>query len=159
MILRNILYSPEDRRHRETESCELCSINFSLNWIYVNIYFYLFFSKRQTREQWTRSTYTQTPTWIWQRSWSFDIERESNQKHERELWEDKFIHLFTGHCFNPSRIRVWVLLGIGALFRAGTPHNSIPLRTTFRSCQGEKLRITMALQIMSLEKNLYQKDE
>ena len=44
MILRNILYSPEDRRHRETQSCELCSISFSLNWIYINIYFYLFFS-------------------------------------------------------------------------------------------------------------------
>ena len=31
MILKNILYSPEDRRHRETQSCELCSIGFPLN--------------------------------------------------------------------------------------------------------------------------------
>ena len=26
-----ILYLPEDRRHRETQSCELCSISFPLN--------------------------------------------------------------------------------------------------------------------------------
>ena len=26
----NILYSPEDRRHRETQSCELCRISFPL---------------------------------------------------------------------------------------------------------------------------------
>ena len=31
MILNNILNSPEDQRHRETQSCELCSINFPLN--------------------------------------------------------------------------------------------------------------------------------
>ena len=31
MIPRNIWYSPEDRRHRETHSCELCSISFPLN--------------------------------------------------------------------------------------------------------------------------------
>ena len=31
MIVRNILYSPEDRRYRETQSYELCSISFPLN--------------------------------------------------------------------------------------------------------------------------------
>ena len=53
-----------------------------------------------------------------------------------------------------------VLIGIGTLFRLGTPHSSIPLRITFRSCQGEMqkhgstclLRTTMGRQIMSLEK-------
>ena len=30
-----------------------------------------------------------------------------------------------------------VLLGIGALFRVGTTHRSIPLHITLRSCQGE----------------------
>ena len=30
-----------------------------------------------------------------------------------------------------------VLLGIGTLFRVGTPHRSIPLHVTLRSCQGE----------------------
>ena len=52
-----------------------------------------------------------------------------------------------------------VLLCIGALSRLDTPHISVPLRTTPRSCQGETqkhgstclLRITMSLQIMSLE--------
>ena len=53
-----------------------------------------------------------------------------------------------------------VLLGIGVLFRVGTPYSSIPLRITLRSCRGKMqkhgsaclLRITMSLQIMSLEK-------
>ena len=52
-----------------------------------------------------------------------------------------------------------VLLGIGALFRVGTPHSRIPLRITLRSCQGEMekfgarfLRITM-----SLANNVYRK--
>ena len=31
MILMIILYSPEDRRHRETQSCELYSISFTLD--------------------------------------------------------------------------------------------------------------------------------
>ena len=31
MMLRNILYSLEDRRHRETQSYELCSISFPSN--------------------------------------------------------------------------------------------------------------------------------
>ena len=31
MILKNILYSPEDRRRRETQNCELCSVSFPLN--------------------------------------------------------------------------------------------------------------------------------
>ena len=53
-----------------------------------------------------------------------------------------------------------LLLSIGVLFRVGTPYSSIPFRITFRSCQGETqkhgstclLRITMGMQIRSLEK-------
>ena len=45
------------------------------------------------------------------------------------------------------------------IFRVGTPHSSIPLLITFRSCQGETrkhgstclLRIAISLQIMSTE--------
>ena len=37
MILRNILYSPEDRRQRETQSCELCSTSCPYIYIYINI--------------------------------------------------------------------------------------------------------------------------
>ena len=67
------------------------------------------------------------------------------------------------HSIAPTRVEFLfrVLLGIGALFRVGTPHSSISLCITFRSCQGETqehghgnmclLRITMRLQ-MSLEK-------
>ena len=62
----------------------------------------------------------------------------------------------------PTRVEFLfqVLLGTGVLFRVGTPHRSIPLRITFRSCQGETqkhgstclLRITLSHQIISLEK-------
>ena len=31
MILRNILFSPKNRKHRETQSCELYNISFPLN--------------------------------------------------------------------------------------------------------------------------------
>ena len=37
LILKNNLYSPEDRKHRETQSCELCSISFSFQ---VNLQIY-----------------------------------------------------------------------------------------------------------------------
>ena len=40
MFLRNILYSPEDRRHRETQSCEYVVLAFlqikSINVLYIN---------------------------------------------------------------------------------------------------------------------------
>ena len=57
-------------------------------------------------------------------------------------------------------LSIGVLLGTGVLFLAGTRYNSIPLRITTRSCQGETqkhgstclLTITMSLQIMSLGK-------
>ena len=58
---------------------------------------------------------------------------------------------------NPNQLLGHVQMHI---FQVGTPHSSVPLRTTFRSCQGETrkygsaclLRITMSLQIMSFEK-------
>ena len=62
----------------------------------------------------------------------------------------------------PTRVEFLfqVLLGLGMVFRVGTPHRSIPLRITFRSCQGETqkhgstclLRITLSQQIISWEK-------
>ena len=65
----------------------------------------------------------------------------------------------------PTRVEflLRVLLGIGALFQVGTPHSSISLHIMFRSCQGETQkhrstwlpRITMSLQIISLQKLLY----
>ena len=66
-------------------------------------------------------------------------------------------------CTNRVEILFRVILGIGALFRVGTPHSSIPFRITFRSCQGKPqkhgctclLRITMSLQIISLEKFIW----
>ena len=74
---------------------------------------------------------------------------------------DFMYHCNLLHRFAPTRVEFLfrVLLGIGALFRVGTPHSSIPLRLTFRSCQDEAQkqgstslpRITMSLQ-MSLEK-------
>ena len=60
----------------------------------------------------------------------------------------------------PVESQFWKLLGVGALFRVGPPHSSIPPRIKFRSCQGETqkngsaclLRIAMSLQIMCLNK-------
>ena len=60
----------------------------------------------------------------------------------------------------PVESEFWVLLGVGALFRVGPPHSSIPPRIKFRRCQGETqengsaclLRIAMSLQIMCLNK-------
>ena len=66
------------------------------------------------------------------------------------------------HISAPARVAFLfrVTRGVGALFRVVTPHSSFPLRITFRSCQAETqkhgsaclLRITMSLQIMSLDK-------
>ena len=58
MILKNLLHSPEDCRHCETQSCESCSVNFSFKLnplmpfiqtenlycisIYIYIYIYIY---------------------------------------------------------------------------------------------------------------------
>ena len=59
-------------------------------------------------------------------------------------------------CTNRVEFLFRVPLGIGALFRVGTLHSSIPLRITFRNCQCETqkhgstclLRITMSMEII-----------
>ena len=43
-------------------------------------------------------------------------------------------------CTNRAEFLFRVLLGIGRLFRAGTPHSSVPLRITSRSSEGERQR-------------------
>ena len=73
---------------------------------------------------------------------------------------NKYYSSASRHCTNPSRIPISSTTWHRGVIPSGTPHRSIPLRITFRSCQGETqkhgstclLRITLSHQIISLEK-------